>query len=97
VHGTNFCQPNRVCSEYNTSASRAAGGAESGLGGLCPEGVIPDWCQANDHPHFDLDSGLIDGFCDKSLSSFCQFDDLQPIPCVWDGFHQTSPVAPAGQ
>eukprot|EP00906_Rhabdomonas_costata_P027228 RCo038698 len=50
---------------------------------------------ANDHPNFDVDRELIDEFCGKSRW-YCQFDHLQPIPCVWDGFHQTSPVAPTG-
>jgi hypothetical protein len=93
--GVDMCEPHRVCSEYTTARMIATGGAESGLGDTCTDGSIPDWCQANDHPHFDLDASLINYFCGSSLSSFCQFDSMQPIECTWDGFGQVTPVIPS--
>ena len=94
------CQLLPLCLMYGLHSSNRRRGFS--LASLCAErrangtAWVWVWATANDHPHFDLDSGLIDNFCGKSYSSFCQFDDLQAIPCVWDGFSQTSPVAPTG-
>lgn len=84
--GANWCQPNPVCSAYQTPEMMKAGvnANESTFGGYCDADrtVTPDWCQANDHPHFDLDPVTQDALCPGNNGS-CQIDKLEAIDCNW--------------
>ncbi len=84
--GAQWCQPNPVCSAYQTPQMITAGAnaTESTFGGYCDNArtVTPDWCQANDHPHFDLDPVTLDALCPGNNGS-CQIDKMKAVDCNW--------------
>jgi len=57
---------------------------KSGAGGLCDTAKtqLCDWCDANDHPHFDLNTELIVQLCsDAQQTGHCILDSFAPITC----------------
>jgi len=59
---------------------------KDGAGGYCSTtnlgSYLCDWCDANDHPHFDLNREIFEALCPDGLNlGHCLLDSYKPISC----------------